>query len=246
MSRTSRAMSTISHRDQEPPPHLEPQQYFPLMELPFELRLSIYQFLIPNIFREEMRVNTKALRDDGPCYPALLRANRQLYKEVSKQFYGQVYFRLWINPSGWHFNGNDGMPIKNALPSAIQMVGQLDLSIYLGMYSDNFNYKQLLSKYFRSTTTLRNLRLRLVISIEFFDLHQNRLELLKQGLEAELYPLKEARGLCQVILHTIDHDHPTTAYGHEESFEESMAGMLEMIRSYLDDLTTQMTSLEGV
>ncbi|RDW72207.1 hypothetical protein BP5796_08241 [Coleophoma crateriformis] len=230
---------------QQQPGSLSPS--FPLFELPLEIRLLIYRYLVPNIFADDETFR-KPFRDDGgPCCPALLRANKQIYREAIGEFYGQEYFGLWIKPSGWAFARSSGMPIKNPFPTAIRLVEKLALTIYLGNYSDNFNYQAILADYFTNAQhgALRRLRLTLLVSIEFFELFRHKPARLRKQIEAELRPLRSGRGLSEVSLTKIDSCHPITVWGHEKTFEASMTEFLGVIQTFFDELRIEMISSDG-
>lgn len=217
---------------------------FPLLELPFEIRLLIYGCLVPNVFVDDATFRKPFRNDGAPCCPAILRANKEIYDEVVGEFYGQEYYGLWINPSGWAFARSSGMPIKNRFPTAIRLVQKLALSIYLGNYSDNFNYQAILTEYFKDSQcgSLHSLRLTLLISIEFFELYRYKPVLLRHQIEAELRPLRSGRGLSEASLVEIDYRHPITVWGHEETFHTSMAEFLGVIETFFDELQIEMTS----
>ncbi|RDW65989.1 hypothetical protein BP6252_09624 [Coleophoma cylindrospora] len=248
MASHSVAFPILAKRDkdfQQQPGSLSPS--FPLLELPFEIRLLIYRYLVPNIFADDATFR-KPFRDDGgPCCPALLRANKQIYREAIGEFYGLEYFGLWINPSGWAFARSSGMPIKNRFPTAIRFVEKLALTIYLGNYSDNFNYQAILGDYFTRAQNgpLRSLRLTLLVSIEFFERFRYKPARLRKQIEAELRPLRSGRGLSEVSLTKIDSCHPITVWGHEETFEASMAEFLGVIQTFFDELRIEMISSDG-
>ncbi|KAF2666217.1 hypothetical protein BT63DRAFT_427996 [Microthyrium microscopicum] len=75
----------------------------PFLSLPAELRLMIYEHLVPDIkgdIRPELydkRRSNFPLRDDGTkCAPQILRVNRQVYDEIKSMWYGGLTFVIKI------------------------------------------------------------------------------------------------------------------------------------------------------
>jgi hypothetical protein len=76
------------------------------LRLPLELRIEVYKHLIPNALRLG---SEPQYRDDfQPCYPAILRTNRQIYEEVIGLWYGTSLYRVATWGRGisfWAFTG---------------------------------------------------------------------------------------------------------------------------------------------
>ena len=66
-----------------------------IMELPVEMRLSIYRYLIPDQPVQARWYRTRNLRQDRvPVSTAIFRANKTIYEEVADLFYGQLTFHI--------------------------------------------------------------------------------------------------------------------------------------------------------
>src|ERR1700761_5056207 len=84
------------------------------LDLPVELRLMVYKYLVPNTFVPVRFLPPSSLahpdqlnlRTDGRfCYPAILRTNRLIYKEAIDLWYGSAVFYLQIVGPFLHFQG---------------------------------------------------------------------------------------------------------------------------------------------
>ena len=65
------------------------------LELPVEIRLLIYQYLIPDQPVQARRSGPQSLRKDRtPVYTAIFRANKTIHEEVADLFYGQRTFNI--------------------------------------------------------------------------------------------------------------------------------------------------------
>jgi hypothetical protein len=65
------------------------------LELPVEIRLMIYQYLIPDKPVPARWVGTRILREDStPVTTAILRVNKTIHEEVADLFYGQSTFDI--------------------------------------------------------------------------------------------------------------------------------------------------------
>ncbi len=65
------------------------------LELPVEIRLIIYQYLIPDQPVQARRSGTRSLRQDRtPVHTAIFRANKTIHEEVADLFYGQTTFDI--------------------------------------------------------------------------------------------------------------------------------------------------------
>jgi hypothetical protein len=92
------------------------------MELPAEVRLMIYAYLIPNrCVREKAATlfhpfrNTFRRYDGKPCYPALLRTNRKIHHEMISWFYSLAHFCAALNSvlyfgGGWQYDHFSQLP----------------------------------------------------------------------------------------------------------------------------------------
>ena len=65
------------------------------LELPVEIRLIIYQYLIPDQPVQARRSGTRSLRQDRtPVHTAIFRVNKTVHEEVADLFYGQTAFDI--------------------------------------------------------------------------------------------------------------------------------------------------------
>lgn len=79
------------------------------LELPVEIRLLIYQYLIPDQPVQARRSGPQSLRKDRtPVYTAIFRANKTIHEEVADLFYGHTTFN--IDVTNEHENNRAGMP----------------------------------------------------------------------------------------------------------------------------------------
>jgi len=107
------------------------------LSLPTELRLAIYEHLIPNNIARSRRCPSQGFEqvflrhDEQPCYPAILRINHQIYNEVIGMWYGTARFQMVI--AGRYFHAL-GVKIDNRnakLPSNFRLIRSLSISIML-------------------------------------------------------------------------------------------------------------------
>jgi len=102
------------------------------LSLPTELRLAIYEYLIPNNRVSPIIAREPPLRhDEQPCCPAILRLNHQIYNEVIGMWYGTATFGM--NIAGRHFHAL-GVKVDNRdanLPSNFRLIRSLSIAIML-------------------------------------------------------------------------------------------------------------------
>ncbi|KAF5870318.1 uncharacterized protein Bfra_009702 [Botrytis fragariae] len=93
----------------------------PLLQLPVELRLLIYKYLVPDgdILPIRVRERPETLRKDGGSIcPAVLYLNRQIHNEVIPLWYGSGNFHSEL----WDFSVR--------VPSALRFIKSLDIPIF--------------------------------------------------------------------------------------------------------------------
>jgi hypothetical protein len=187
------------------------------MKLPGELRLHIYSYLIPNNevaprFRlpEAMRAEDTrcTLRSDtNPCCPAILRANKQIYKEVVNMWYTSVTYCMLIRDGRISFLGADNYHMKSQLPPTIRKIRSLKLCITFKRWHRQArghgpwpSCTKLLAKSMTpGSYELRNLELQISGSSDearsFFGHDNCNTDLLRADLEWNLAPLRALRGV---------------------------------------------------
>jgi hypothetical protein len=105
---------------------------FPFLDLPTELRLEIYKHLIPDNCVEAQNIQKRTFRhDQQPCYPAILRTNRQIYQEVICMWYGTARFHMVINPRHVVFLRRTINLQDAKLPSMFPFVRSLSITMEL-------------------------------------------------------------------------------------------------------------------
>lgn len=123
----------------------------PFLFLPTELRLQIYKYLVPNrrvwaditlhthkrYFvqqRATLKWDAPVLyfrHDEQPCYPALLRANHQIYSEFVEVFYGTAWFAIEIAGSYLSGLGMEYVHRTDTLPTNLRYIRNLRLTMWL-------------------------------------------------------------------------------------------------------------------
>jgi len=109
-----------------------------LLQLPTELRLEIYKHLIPDNLQGVIGVQNPNYyykpflrHDQMPCSPAMLRINRQIYKELIEIWYGTANFGLCIMDGEMDFLGVRISQQNNVLSPNLRLIRSLSLSIKL-------------------------------------------------------------------------------------------------------------------
>ncbi|KAB8075211.1 hypothetical protein BDV29DRAFT_172443 [Aspergillus leporis] len=106
----------------------------PFLQFPTEVRLSIYQYLIPDLPIRNfalLRDHSKTihLRQDGTaCCPAILRANHQIYEELIPEWYGTTSYEVILDTKYILFCGKV-IPPYAPLPSTIRLVQSMRLCL---------------------------------------------------------------------------------------------------------------------
>ncbi|KAE8349844.1 hypothetical protein BDV28DRAFT_140372 [Aspergillus coremiiformis] len=111
-----------------------PPQTLPFLQFPPEVRLAIYQYLIPDLPIHNfalLRDHSKTihLRQDGThCCPAILRANHQIHSEVLPEWYGTTSYEVVLDTKYILFCGKI-IPPYTPLPSTIHWVQSMHLTL---------------------------------------------------------------------------------------------------------------------
>lgn len=185
---------------------------FPLLSLPLETRLQIFRYLCPNLYIENSYKTPKAQRHDGYiCSTAILLINRQLYLEVRDEWYGWVYYRARIHPTGFHMHGYVSSLYRQP-PRTLGYIRNLDLEIqlktpgWMDWNSDRkepmglYCCKEFLEKCFKNERmrNLRRLRLSFGVSIVCLEHYKDRIGELREDLEREMSGLRGLSGMTEV------------------------------------------------
>lgn len=195
------------------------------------------------------------MREDGwICSTAILRINRQLYKEVREEWYGMVYYRTRIHPTGCYLHGYITSLYKDP-PRTLSYIRYLDLEIQIvtpgwknaetklkpiGLY----NSTGFLQKCCRNggLSKLRKLRLRLTVSAGCMSWYRNKAEALKADVAKTLRPLRMLRGLTEVSLRQVRHDYCFDGMLYNGEHErETTAAMDAVLRDFVAEIALEMT-----
>ncbi|EAW12879.1 uncharacterized protein ACLA_013130 [Aspergillus clavatus NRRL 1] len=106
------------------------------LDLPAEIRLNIYRFLIPDTPEPTGNSAANPLRSDKElCAPALLRTNSTIYQELIQEWYGSVAYTATLTLSGLSFVGQE-FPPYTPLPSTLRFVTSFHLWLHLCLTPD--------------------------------------------------------------------------------------------------------------
>jgi hypothetical protein len=117
-------------------------QSSPFLSLPTELRLKIYEHLVPNdsvpglLLSDDARMVDYLRHDMQPCCPALLCTNHQIHDELIDMWYGTATFEITMRGRLLHFLGAsfDSRDIK--LPSTFRHIRSLRIGIMIDWLKD--------------------------------------------------------------------------------------------------------------
>lgn len=124
-------------RQQRQPDIKDPRKQTSFLSLPIELRIAIYDHLIPNANVASYGTHTNPAiyppfrHDKQPCCPAILRTNRQIYNEVIGMWYGTAKFGMYMTGRHLYFLGTRIHDRNAKLPSSFRFVRSLSLDIML-------------------------------------------------------------------------------------------------------------------
>ena len=99
----------------------------PLMRLAAELRMQIYGHLIPNV-AVVTTTKDRLRRDNGSCYPAMLRTNQKIYHEMVELWYKSTRYSIYFESGSLGFIPQT-LPTTLTLPFGFQFLKQLDLTV---------------------------------------------------------------------------------------------------------------------
>ncbi len=232
---------------------------FPLLSLPLEIRLQVFRYLCPNLYIENSYKTPKAQRYDGyTCNTAILLINRQLYLEVRDEWYGGVYYRARIHPTGFHMHGYVSSLYREP-PRTLGYIRCLDLEIqlktpgWMDWNSDRkepmglYCCKEFLEKSMKNERMkkLRRLRLSFGVSIVCFEYYRDKIGELKGDLEREMSGLKGLSGLTEVRFVRI-----VQGYGYHGTHPGGILGargrrtleaMSVVMKQFVEALTAEIT-----
>jgi hypothetical protein len=176
-------------------------EHSPLLRLPPELREKIFMHLIPSvpeigIWAIETAMLRPRLREDGqPCCPALLRVNRKTHHELSRLWYSNQPYTIFLGPRRLRdvkhliiFCGSRFFP-SEPLPMSLRLLRFVCLDIKLPYKAPDIAV--LLTAVVRQLSfqeiPVEKLRLRIMLPIELFvtDSHEVK-ETLWEYLNANL------------------------------------------------------------
>lgn len=234
-----------------------PADTLPFLQFPAEVRLSIYQYLIPDLPIRNFALlrnhsKTPHLRHDGSrCCPAILRTNRQIHAEVIPEWYSATSYELILDTKYILFCGKV-IPPYAPLPSTIQWVQSLRLCLSIQgtprhIHSQS-TLEQLLGFQDRLTTLARvlsdkgdrklsHLKIEIGVNIPLLlSLSKTPSELLEL-LEWNLLPLREnIRDVAEVCWELQEQ-----SYGiQSEEFLRSYAGLKSIMCAFLQDMRLDM------
>lgn len=232
------------------------EQSFPLLSLPLEIRLQIFRYLCPDVDCDSLFQSHKVLRADGfVCNPAIFLINRQLFDEVRDEWYGQVYYRARIHPTGFHLHGCV-WSLYRELPRTLGYIRNLDLEIQLktpgwmdwdtdrkeptGLYC----CREFLEKCVRDgrMDRLRKLKLRFGVSIAFFEYYSDRMGDLRGDLEKEMKGLGKLKGLRKVQFTGVGQGYGYHGTLPEELLRGSGKDNLQIMTRIMEDFVRELTA----
>ncbi|OCL07512.1 hypothetical protein AOQ84DRAFT_364909 [Glonium stellatum] len=193
--------------------------YFPLQQLPMELRIMIYSYLAPDRVVPPSRSKTARTRrnrlyrslryDGGSCCPAMLQTAKSIYTEAIDEFYGNAVFQVLVRGESYVFADN-GELLSSTVPRNLKHVRTLHLMLKLPQLSSsvpsNHIARQRLIYAHQLKNTLRVIRgglgvsgmLRnlVIILLDFSEVQVN----LKHSLQWALSPLFGMQELKNVAI----------------------------------------------
>lgn len=210
-------------RNQDPQTPNPPSTSFPFLRLPVELRVQIYQYLIPDLpvptwFSNYRRSPLR--RDGAPCCPAILRTCRTIYRELVAEWYGAAMYSISIAYHGIYCFNSKFLPYSRSLPSVFREIKYLDLSIELtgylhvctprssdygtSTYCPQFTFQDclqvLVDCFAPGRAKLKQLRLHLSAGLPFFYYIKRHPGEVLRTLEWNLAPLRKIQGLSEVSI----------------------------------------------
>jgi hypothetical protein len=221
------------------------------LSLPYELRLRIYQYLIPDCVEFISGTSPKRLPlrlDRVPCCPALLRTNQQIHRELIELFYGSVTFEIIIARSV-HVFGNP-FSAEARLPSTIRWMRniRIDISLLPCPQGDNIECREqynplmvaLIDHLLAMDSNLRQLEIKLLVRHNFYGatVYQEK-DLTKcvSGVKYALDPLRSLKGVSIAPVRVWQPDNQLRRlYSCKPGFCEQWESMRNMFRSYVEQI----------
>ncbi|KAF9892107.1 hypothetical protein FE257_002513 [Aspergillus nanangensis] len=233
----------------------------PFLDFPAEVRLAVYQYLIPNLSVSNFslirgRSKPGPLRGDGGrCCPAILRVNHQIYHEVVQEWYGSrsTPYEVVLDTKYILFCGRI-IPPYVPLPSTIRWVHSMQLCIsiqgtpqhthshatiehLLGFQDRLTVLARLLSD--RKTCRLQRLHIEVGVNIPLLLSLCKTPTVMLEFLGWNLGPIRtHVRDLQAVEWHLKEQ-----SYGIQSAeFVQSYAELQWIMRGFLDDMRLEMLS----
>lgn len=220
------------------------------MDLPLEIRLLIYDNLVPNAFVGEQGLRLMLARSDcQPTCSTILLVSRQVYSEALDKWYGTALYTGVINPIGFWILGRL-CQIHKPIPPAFFYIRQLDLSIRLKVLRNHDSSKKPLGLYDPERTLercftpgqeskLRKLHIRFLAGEQFIAFYTGHSALLRQDLARQLAPFGNLKGLKEVSFQAWRGDFDQYLFDQEiKPIEEVMDGILQFARVLVDQLAS--------
>jgi hypothetical protein len=106
------------------------------VDLPVELRLLIYEYLIPNNMIISYDFHRSGIvqyhrHDQQPCSPAMLRVNRQIYDELIEMWYETAEFHISTVGRKLYFLGDAIATGDATLPLNLRLIRSLGIRLQL-------------------------------------------------------------------------------------------------------------------
>ncbi|PVH88086.1 hypothetical protein DL98DRAFT_226194 [Cadophora sp. DSE1049] len=232
------------------------EQPFPLLSLPLEIRLQILRYLCPDVYCDSLFQSPKVLRADGfVCSSAIFLINRQLYAEVRDEWYGHVYYRARIHPTGFHLHGCV-WSLYRELPRTLGYIRNLDLEIQLktpgwvdwltdrkeppGLYC----CREFLEKCVRDgrMDKLRKLKLGFGVSIACFEYYRDRMGDLRGDLDRQMKGFRELRGLTEIQFTGVGQGYGYHGTLPEETLRGSGKDTLQAMTRIMEDFVRELAA----
>jgi hypothetical protein len=179
-----------------------PASPFPFLELPIDVRLMVYQYLVPNQRSEQWCGAPQ--RHGGLAYPAILRVNHQMRLEVLPEWYNKsVLFEASIFMLRFQFLDR-GFSLYQPLPSTFRHIRSFCLKIDLEWTTaPPTTFKDGIAECIPQLSALRKLQVFLCISLLITVdsvIMNNKPGKVKAAFEATMSPLQALHGLEIALL----------------------------------------------
>lgn len=232
-------------------------QQFEFLRLPVEIRLRIYKLLIPNkplvLYVPQLpKIRCRARYDGGSCYPAMLRTNRLIYRELSHEWYFNVAYHAMICHGALGFLCQIHLSC-DALPSTLCLVKSLVLGITLSEFTKDtdIGLLQACARLLNSNDrNLQRLELQFLISpvlLTGYMAIEGGIAKFAENLSEYLQPLWIVQGLVAVSLNNIS-IFDTLSYGRNlisERIHEGIAILRVELEQFCEVAIREMTASGG-